>query len=261
MKARSLYKSLLLGLLLPTLVSAVTTLKDVRHFFPEDEEVPVAGQYALPQFYHGSDLYSRPVEGPIYSQFGLEFEIAPLFFLDRDGSGTDGRPLYYGFTTSFGFPLARTPRPNHYISVEFLGAFDSTDILVPRFEGDPNKVAVDTKSRMFSLLANYKYYMPPLMRERIDPYFTAGVGNSFKSVKVTANRSMLDGDDSSILTFQGGIGLRVRITNNFGLRSGYHLLFINNQDYGTYKINNGVYPVKEGSELLHALDLGMSLSF
>jgi hypothetical protein len=238
---------------LPPLMQAVTTLKDVRHFFPEEEEVPVAGQFAKPQFYYGSDVYSKPVEGPLYSRYGLELEISPVFYLARDASRIDGRDLHYGFTTSIGIPLSRTYRPNHYLNLELLGAFDSTDIpyTIPGPSGHTTNIT--TESQMLSILLNYKYYLPPLIRERVYPYLTTGVGNSFKSINAsTLAGTLLDGSDGSILTFQGGIGFRTRISRNFGLRTGYHLLYIGEQDYGD---------TEEGSDLLHALDLGISLSF
>ncbi len=241
----------LLLLLAVAPLCAQTTLKDVRHFFPDPDTVPVAGQYALPHFYHGADLYSRPVEGPIYSKYALEIEVAPMFFLGRDGSSLDGRSLYYGFTTSFGFPLSKHIRPNHYVSIELLGAFDSLDI--PHTRPDNKVVQIDTNSRMLSLMANYKWYTPPLLRDRIYPYLDFGVGNSFKSVKAsTGPTTILDEKDGSILTFQGGVGMRARITEHFGLRTGYHAIFLTPQEYG---------PVKEGADILHALDLGMSLTF
>lgn len=245
--------SLLLFLLINSVSSlcSQTTLKDVRHFFPEPDPIPVAGQYAIPQFYHGADLYSRPVEGPIFSKYALEIEVSPLFFVDRDASSIDGGSVYYGFTTSFGFPLARSIRPNHYVSIELLGAFDSVDI--PHRLPNNNTVNVDTTSRMLSLMANYKWYTPPLLRDRIYPYINLGIGNSFKSIKAsTATTTILDESDGSILTFQGGVGLRARITQNFGLRTGYHSIVLTSQDYGQ---------IKEGADILHALDLGMSLSF
>ena len=230
---------------------AQTTLKDVRHFFPEPNPVPVAGQYALPHFYHGADLYSRPVEGPIYSKYALEIDVAPLFYIARDAASIDGRSLHYGFTSSFGFPLSRNIRPNHYISIEVIGAFDSVDI--PHTKPNGKDTIIETDSRMLSLMANYKWYTPPLLRDRIYPYLTAGIGNSFKTVKAsTGATTILDEKDGSILTFQGGVGLRTRITEHFGLRTGYHAIFLTPQEYG---------PVKEGSDILHALDLGMSLSF
>ena len=102
-------------------------------------------------------------------------------------------------------------------------------------------------------MANYKWYTPPLLRDRIYPYINLGVGNSFKSIKAsTATTTILDESDGSILTFQGGVGLRARITQNFGLRTGYHSIVLTSQDYGQ---------IKEGADILHALDLGMSLSF
>jgi opacity protein-like surface antigen len=227
---------------LPALVQAVTTLKDVRHFFPEEEQVPVAGQFAKPQFYYGSDVYSKPVEGPLYSRYGLELEFSPVFYLARDASKIDGRDLHYGFTTS-----------NHYLNLELLGAFDSTDIpyTIPGPSGHTTNIS--TESQMLSILLNYKYYLSPLIRERVYPYLTAGVGNSFKSVNAsTLAGTLLDGSDGSIVTFQGGVGFRTRISRNFGFRTGYHLLYIGEQDYGD---------TEEGSDLLHALDLGISLSF
>ena len=228
-----------------------TTFKDVRHFFPDPDPVPVAGQYAIPQFYHGADLYSRPVEGPVYSKYAIEIELAPLFFVDRDTSSIDGGSIYHGFTTSLGFPLSRSKRPNHYIIIELLGAFDSVGI--PDTSPSNKPIQFDTSSRMLSLMANYKWYTPPLLRDRIYPYISVGIGNSFKSIKAsTATTTILDESDGSILTFQGGVGLRARITQNFGLRTGYHPIVLTSQDYGQ---------VKEGSDILHALDLGMSLSF
>ena len=253
MSLRKFTINIFLYLSLLPLIQAVTTLKDVRHFFPDEEQIPVAGQFAKPQFYYGSDVYSKPVEGPLYSRYGLEFEASPVFYLARDASNIDGRDLHYGFTTSIGFPLSRTYRPNHYLNLELLGAFDSTDIpyTIPGPSGYTTNIA--TESRMLSVLLNYKYYLPPLIRERVYPYLSVGAGNSFKSVKAsTLAGTLLDESDGSIVTFQGGVGLRTRISRNFGLRTGYHLLYIGEQDYGT---------TEEGSDLLHALDVGISLSF
>jgi hypothetical protein len=237
------------------------SLREIRHFFPDEEQVPVAGDFAKPQFYHGSDVYSKPVEGPLYSRYGFELEIAPLFYLDRGRSGNDGRLLYYGFMVSAGVPLSRAYRPNHYLNLEVLGDFDSTD----------NQARIySIEQQSLSILLNYKYYTPPLIRERVYPYLTFGGGNSFKSINTAGigksnSRSNFPkdfkGSDHSIITFHGGIGFRTRISRNFGLRTGYHLLFNGEQDYGVPKIGNKVYPVKRGSEWLHALDIGMSLRF
>jgi hypothetical protein len=222
------------------------SLRDIRHFFPKEEQVPVAGDFAKPQFYYGSDVYSKSVEGPLYSRYGFELEIAPLFYLDRDRSGNDGRLLYYGFMVSAGVPLSRTYRPNHYLTLEVLGDFDSTKV--------NQSQAISIEQQSLSILLSYKYYTPPLLRERVYPYLAFGGGNSFKSINITGI-SPLDnfkGSDHSIITFHGGVGFRTRISRNFGLRTGYHLLYIGEQDYGDTEV---------GSDLLHALDLGISLRF
>jgi opacity protein-like surface antigen len=238
---------------LPILLDGAATLREIRHFFPEEEQPPVAGQFAKPQYYYGSDLYSKPVEGPLYSRYGIEFEIAPLFYLARDASEIDGRVLHYGFTVSIGVPLSRAYRPNHYLNLEVLGAFDSTDIPYTIPVPSAHPTSISTESQMLSILVNYKYYTPPLIRERVYPYLSAGIGNSFKSVNAsTLAGTLLDESDDSIITFQGGVGFRTRITNNFGLRTGYHMLLIGRQDYDT---------AEEGSDILHALDMGLSLSF
>ena len=229
-----------------------TTLKHVNHFFPDEEQVPVAGNYAQPHFYHGSDIYSRVVEGPIYSKYALEIEISPLFFLDRDVSNIDGRIMYYGLSTSLGLPLSKRIRPNHYLIIEFLCAFD--DLKHTQLLPNGTSPVLDKSVRMFSLLANYKWYAPPIFRERIYPYVNFGIGNTFKSFSYKVLGTSVTGreNDSSILTFQGGLGLRARLTNHVGIRTGYHAIFLTHQDYG---------PLDEDSDLLHALDLGMSLSF
>jgi len=244
-----------LGLLtgLPSILSAVASVREVRHFFPEAKQVPVAAKYAKPSHYYGSDLYSRRVEGPRPTRYGIEIDIAPLFFINRDASDIDGRPLYYGFTTSIGMPLSKIPRHNHYLNLELLGAFDRLDYPYETLASPPTLTNVKIDSRMISLLVNYRYYTPALIRDRFYPYLTAGLGNSFKSEKVSSVAGTLGRErDTSILTMQGGFGFRARISDTFGIRTGYHMLFIGDHEMGGES---------RGSDFLHALDLGLNLHF
>ena len=99
---------------------------------------------------------------------------------------------------------------------------------------------------------NYRYYTPALIRDRFYPYLTAGLGNSFKFVKGSMGPVTLRERDTSILTLQGGFGFRARISDTFGIRTGYHMLFIGDHDIGGES---------QGSDFLHALDLGLNLHF
>ena len=119
-------KSRVLTILLPILLltsglDAQTNLQDTRNFFSEYRDNPVPNRTGAPNFYHGSDLYSAAIEGPEYPRLGLELEAGILFFLGREDSGLDGKYMHHGFTTSFGIPLSKRLRPNHYLMLELMG--------------------------------------------------------------------------------------------------------------------------------------------
>ena len=240
--------TLLLSILATTpVLDAVTTLQDTRNFFPDYNENPVSATQGAPDYYFGSDLYSAAIEGPDYPRLALEWEAGILFYLNRDVSNIDGKYMHHGFNTSFGFPLSRKIRPNHYLNLELLAGYDSVEVS----DGTTSR---EIEAQQYSLLINYKYYTPPILRDRIFPHLTIGIGNSFKEIEDTTTiiaSGTTTGTsewDSSIFTMQGAIGARARLTKHLGIHTGYHLIYVgenHNQD----------------GDFLHALDLGLSVIF
>jgi hypothetical protein len=220
-------------------LEAVTTLQDTRNFFPEHEEVPVGADVGMPNYYYGSDLYSVPVEGPIWPRYSIELESSLLFFLGRDASKLDGKYLHHGFNFDIGMPLSRKMRPNHYLNLELFAGYDSLET-----------TGYDIEVDSYSLLINYKWYTPPMLRERIFPHIQVGVGNTFMKIK----DDMLSYNewDSTIFTLKGTAGIRTRLTEHVGVHTGYHLVYIGD--------NHKKHHDSSG-DLHHALDLGLSLIF
>ena len=250
---------LLVTPVLATALQAVTTLQDTRNFFPEHETVPVGADVGMPNYYYGSDLYSVPVEGPIWPRYSIELEAGILFFLGRDSAKLDGKNLHHGFNVDIGFPLSRKIRPNHYLNLELFAGYDSAANIDGR--GLTHEVEVDS----YSLLLNYKWYTPPLLRERFFPHVQVGIGNTFQKLEDNVflpppgygapyPAESYSEWDNTILTLKGEFGIRVRLTEHVGAHAGYHLLYIGD--------SHKDYPHADSSgDLLHALDLGLSLVF
>lgn len=275
MKIRVL-KTLLSLLILSPILEAQTNLQDTRNFFSEYRDNPVPGRSGAPNFYHGSDLYSAAIEGPEYTRLGLEFEAGVLFFLgDREDPSDPSKNIHHGFNTSFGIPLSKRVRPNHYIMIELMAGYDETGI----YDGDVTynggkKTKEKKEVDSYSLLLKYKYYTPPILRERVFPNLSLGIGNTFSKqsntlydkndyengVIVPLNNPALNIPykdwDNSIFTIKGELGIRAKLTKHIGIRTAYHLIYIGDSHDG--------YPNKDGEidgDFLHALDLGLSLTF
>ncbi len=240
-------------------LDAVTTLQDTRNFFPEYEEVPVGADVGMPNYYHGSDLYSVPVEGPIWPRYSIELESSLLFFLGRDSADLDGKYLHHGFKLGLGFPLSRNIRPNHYLNLELFAGYDSVDrSKAIDFFGYGHDLSVDS----YSLLLNYKWYTPPLLRDRIFPHVQVGIGNTFKKIEDNVydpsnvfQKPLSYSDwDNTIFTLKGTIGARTRLTKHIGVLTGYHLVYMGD-NHTNFK------PLDSSVGFLHALDLGLSLIF
>ena len=262
MKARVI-KLLLPLLALSQIAEAQTNLQDTRNFFSEYRNNPVPGRTAAPNFYHGSDIYSAAIEGPEYTRLGLEWEAGILFFLGREDSNIDGKYMHHGFNTSFGVPLARRVRPNHYLNLELMAAYDDTGPLntITTVGGTPTATISERSVQSYSLLINYKYYTPPILRERVFPHLSIGVGNTFKQNELSIKDSggtptyvNYSEWDNTIFTMKGEVGIRARLTKHLGLHTGYHLIYMGD--------NHKSYPAGEiDGDFVHALDLGLSLTF
>ena len=273
MKSRVL-KILLPILLLTSGLDAQTNLQDTRNFFSEYRDNPVPNRTGAPNFYHGSDIYSAAIEGPEYPRLALEWEAGILFFLGRDDSDLDGKYMHHGFVTSFGFPLTKRVRPNHYLMLELMAGFDETGpVDHPSLTAGGNPTKIERKVESYSLLFKYKYYTPPILRDRVFPNLSLAIGNTFNSRKFnvydraaynSGNRIPLNipnqnfpynEEDNSIFTMKADIGFKARLTNHIGIHTGYHLIYMGD--------NHDGYPIinKIDGDFLHALDLGLSLTF
>lgn len=264
---------LLVTPVLATALQAVTTLQDTRNFFPEHETVPVGADVGMPNYYYGSDLYSVPVEGPIWPRYSIELEAGILFFLGRDSADIDGKNLHHGFNVDIGFPLSRKIRPNHYINLELFAGYDKTNINAADYV-DPAGLGHSIKVDSYSLILNYKWYTPPLLRERFFPHVQVGIGNTFMKLDDTitlgtgtpfpGGNGVYKEWDTSIFTLKGTIGTRVRLTEHVGAHVGYHLIYMgdNHKGFNDFAKSSGSgLRFDSSGDINHALDLGLSLIF